>query len=120
MRQFFSSLLLSLFLITGQAQKRQESQNDREQHFVQLGQWANYANDPGGMRYSPLKQVNVDNVKHLKPAWTYRSGELAAYEGTGLAHKAAFEATPLMVNGILYFSTPTNRVIALNATTGKE
>lgn len=120
MRQFYPSLLLCLCLIASQAQKRQESQYDREQNFVKLGQWANYANDPGGMRFSPLRQVNIDNVKDLKPAWTYQSGELKTYEGTGLAHKAAFEATPLMINGVLYFSTPTNRVIALNAVTGKE
>ena len=76
--------------------------------------------DPGGMRYSPLKQINTGNVKNLKVAWTYQSGELKTYEGTELAGKAAFEATPLMVNGSLYFSTPTNRIISIDAATGKE
>ena len=93
---------------------------EREINFLNSGQWANYGNDPGGMRYSPLKQINTGNVKNLKLAWTYRSGELKTYEGTNIGRKAAFEATPLMVNGSLYFSTPTNRIISVDATTGKE
>ena len=45
---------------------------------------------------------------------------MKTYEGTGIGSKAAFEATPLMINGVLYFSTPTNRIIAVDAATGKE
>lgn len=120
MKQFFPVLLLLFFVTTTKAQKNQGSQNERENIFVKSGEWANYGNDPGGMRFSPLKQINTENVKNLKPVWTYHSGELKTYEGTHTARKAAFEATPLMVNGILYFSTPTNRVIALDAATGKE
>ncbi|HUO62778.1 MAG TPA: pyrroloquinoline quinone-dependent dehydrogenase [Terriglobales bacterium] len=82
------------------------------------GEWPAYARDPGGMRHSPLTQVNRDNVGQLELAWTYRTGELATYGGTSLATKAAFEATPIMVDGILYLSTPTSRVIALDAATG--
>ena len=85
---------------------------------VKSGEWPAYARDPGGMRHSPLTQINRDNVTQLELAWTYRTGELATYAGTTLASKAAFEATPLMVDGVLYLSTPTNRVIALDAATG--
>jgi quinoprotein glucose dehydrogenase len=85
---------------------------------VKSGEWPAYARDPGGMRHSPLAQINRDNVAQLEVAWTYRTGELATYAGTTLASKAAFEATPLMVDGVLYLSTPTNRVIALDAATG--
>ncbi len=113
-------LLLSFFAITGYSQTTKESQHKRESNFAKNGQWANYGNDPGGMRYSPIKQINIDNVKNLKPAWTYQSGELKTYEGTEIGSKAAFEATPLMINGVLYFSTPTNRIIAVDAATGKE
>lgn len=119
-KKFFPVILLSFFVTTGSSQKSKESQNEREINFVKNGQWANYGNDPGGMRYSPLKQINPGNVKNLKLAWTYQSGELKTYEGTNIGGKAAFEATPLMVNGTLYFSTPTNRIIAINAATGKE
>lgn len=86
---------------------------------VKSGEWPAYARDPGGMRHSPLTQVNRDNVAQLELAWTYRTGELTTYDGTTLASKAAFEATPLMVDGVLYLSTPTNRVIALDAATGR-
>jgi quinoprotein glucose dehydrogenase len=120
MKKSFSVILLSLLMIACYSQKIKESQDEREINFAKNGQWANYGNDPGGMRYSPLKQINTGNVKNLKPAWTYQSGELKTYEGSKLAGKAAFEATPLMVNGSLYFSTPTNRIIAINATTGVE
>ena len=116
-KKFYPTFLLVLLVTASYSQKGQEQ---REAGFLKKGQWANYGNDPGGMRYSPLMQINAENVKNLKPAWTYRSGELATYEGTSLASKAAFEATPLMVNGVLYFSTPTKRIIAIDAATGRE
>jgi len=68
----------------------------------------------GGVRFSPLKQIDRGNVARLEPAWTYRTGELAL----GLAHsasRASFNTTPLVVRGLLYLSTPSSRVIALEA-----
>ena len=119
MKIFSIHLLLVISLVTS-AQKSKETQQKREAGFTAKGEWANYGNDPGGMRYSPIKQINLGNVKNLKQAWKYQSGELKNYEGTDLASKAAFEATPIMVNGVLYFSTPTNRIIAIDAATGEE
>lgn len=84
------------------------------------GEWFAYGHDPGGMRHSPLDQITRDNAGTLEVAWTYHTGELDLYEGTSLAGKAAFEATPLMVDSTLYLSTPTSRVIALDAGTGAE
>jgi quinoprotein glucose dehydrogenase len=83
-------------------------------------EWPAYGNDAGGSRFSPLKQVNSQNVNKLKVAWTFQTGELKLYEGTNVMKQAAFEATPVMVGGILYFSTPSNRVFAIDAATGKE
>ena len=97
-KKIFLVALLIFFVITGYSQTNNESQHKREINFAKAGQWANYGNDPGGMRYSPIKQINTGNVKNLKPAWTYQSGELKTYEGTNIGSKAAFEATPLMVN----------------------
>ena len=57
-------------------------------------------------------------MKNLKVAWEYRTG--AANEKGRTASKAAFEATPILVDGTLYLSTPFNRVIALDPETGKE
>ena len=78
-------------------------------------EWPSYGNDPGGTRYSPLGQIDRTNVVRLRPAWTYRTGETGG--ATPYAH-VAFEATPLMLDGTLYLSTPYNRVIALDAETG--
>lgn len=102
------------------AQSTVGPQAQEERTLSEAGQWGNYGNDPGGMRYSPLTQIDAANVKNLKVAWTYQTGELKTYEGTKLASKAAFEVTPLMIDGVLYFSTPTNRVIAVDAASGKQ
>jgi quinoprotein glucose dehydrogenase len=85
-----------------------------------VGEWPAYGNDAGGMRYSSLTQVNNSNVSSLQPAWTYQTGELFTYEGTKAIYQAAFEATPIMIDRTLYFSTPSARVFALDAATGKE
>jgi quinoprotein glucose dehydrogenase len=80
--------------------------------------WPNYGNDSGGQRYSPLAQVNRDNVAQLKVAWTYRTGVL---EQLGdLKKSATFEATPILVDGRLYLSTALDHVIALEPDTGKK
>src|SRR5690349_21621080 len=80
--------------------------------------WPSYGRDAGGSRYSPLSQINRDDVKDLKVAWTYRTGDVA--DGSRTAETSQFEATPIMVDGTLYLSTPFNRVIALDPVTGKE
>lgn len=85
---------------------------------AQNQEWPAYGNDAGGMRFSSLKEINTDNVKQLQVAWTFRTGELEHYKGTDAAEKAAFEATPVMVDGTLIFTTPTTRVFAIDAATG--
>jgi quinoprotein glucose dehydrogenase len=80
--------------------------------------WPAYGHDAGGTRYSPLKQITRENVGKLKAVWTYHTGALSPK--TGLNEKAAFEATPILVEGILYLTTPFNQVIALDPATGAE
>ena len=70
--------------------------------------WPVHGGDPGGQRFSTLKEINRDNVKSLKVAWTYRTGD--AYQPKN-SRGTAFEATPLYVDGTLYLSTPLGRVI---------
>ncbi|MBZ5601411.1 MAG: pyrroloquinoline quinone-dependent dehydrogenase [Acidobacteriia bacterium] len=82
------------------------------------GNWTNYGNDPGGTRHSSLNQINRENVSKLKPAWEYHTGALKP--DTHNNKKAAFEATPILVDGTLYLSTPYDVVIALDPATGKE
>jgi quinoprotein glucose dehydrogenase len=79
--------------------------------------WPVYGGDPGGQRFSPLASINRENVKGLKIAWMYRTGDThQPKNGRG----TAFEATPLYVNNTLYLSTPLGRVVALDPASGKE
>ena len=71
--------------------------------------WASYGRDHTNQRYSPLSRINAANVSSLKPAWRYK---------TGIPH--AFEATPIVLDGIMYISTPLNHVLALDAATGRK
>ena len=76
--------------------------------------WPNVSNDPGGMRYSTLAQINRGNVAQLKPVWTYHTDELEGRTGKTI------ECTPLVVDGIMYLTTAYLRVVALDAATGAE
>jgi len=87
-------------------------------------EWRSYGHDPGGMRFSPLAEIDRSNVARLTRAWTYHTGELESRADSASARDArrppAFETTPLMVGSVLYLSTPSQRVIALDAETGRE
>jgi quinoprotein glucose dehydrogenase len=80
--------------------------------------WPNYGNDAGGARYSTAAQIHRDNVTQLKLAWTYRTGALDSQNE--LNQKAAFEATPILVDNKLYLSTPYDHVVALDPRTGTK
>jgi membrane-bound PQQ-dependent dehydrogenase (glucose/quinate/shikimate family) len=82
-------------------------------------EWRFYGADQGGTRYSSLAQVNRSNVARLQRAWTYHTGELALGLQTA-SFQASFSCTPLVVNGVMFLSTPSSRVIALDPETGKE
>jgi quinoprotein glucose dehydrogenase len=84
------------------------------------GEWPCVGRDPLGQRHSPLVQIDRQNVRDLRVAWTYRTGELERITAPSLKVKVTFEATPLVIDGVMYFSTPTARVIALDAASGKE
>lgn len=86
--------------------------------------WPTYGHDPSSARYSPLKQINTSNVSKLARAWTYHmTAEIAAPPagGRGVGRRGrASEATPIVVNGVMYMPTPYNRIVALQPETGKE
>ena len=81
-------------------------------------EWPAYGNDPGGMRYSPLTQINRDTVSKLKIVWTFHTGDIS--DGSNGQKRSSFETTPILVDGALYLTTPFNRVIALDPATGKQ
>ena len=80
--------------------------------------WPNYGNDAGGARFSEARQIDVSNVAQLRVAWTFRTGALD--EKRELNEKATFEATPILVDGKLYVSTPWGQVFALDPATGAQ
>ena len=84
------------------------------------GGWPYYGQNAGGARYTTLDNINVGNVGRLGLAWTYRTGELKKYEGNNAIERATFETTPILIGGVLYLSTASDRVIALDGATGKE
>jgi quinoprotein glucose dehydrogenase len=79
--------------------------------------WPAYGNDAGGMRHSSLSQINRENVAKLKVAWVFHTGDIS--DGKDERKRSGFETTPILVDGTLYLTTPFNRVIALDPTTGK-
>jgi len=75
------------------------------------GQWRAYASETGSTGYSPLDQINRDNVKNLQVAWSWK------FDNFGNTNT---EVTPLMVNGVLYFPlSPSRTIIAADAGTGQ-
>jgi quinoprotein glucose dehydrogenase len=72
--------------------------------------WPVFGGDPGGSRFSPLRQINSKNVKDLTVAWVYRTGD-----ATG---NTPIECTPLVVDGTMYLVTAAGRVAALDPATG--
>lgn len=84
--------------------------------------WTAWGGDAGAQKYSPLADINRDNVKGLQVAWTYDASEqpIPASDGQKAARAGQFQATALAIHDTLIFSTPYNRVIAMEAMTGKQ
>src|SRR2546430_3401006 len=78
------------------------------------GEWKTYGGDLGNTHYSPLDQINAANFDKLQVAWRFKTDNL------GPRPEANLEATPLMVNGVVYSTGGTRRaVVALDAATGE-
>src|SRR2546425_5187012 len=78
-------------------------------------EWRHYGGDSGGSKYSPLAQINRENVSQLKVAWVFHTGDVPPD-----SMAATFECTPLVIDGVMYLTTAFSRVIALEAESGKE
>jgi quinoprotein glucose dehydrogenase len=80
-----------------------------------IGEWRAYRGDPGSTAYSPLDQITRDTVQKLEVAWTWKFDNFGAAAQTGTT-----QTTPLMVDGVLYFTAgPRRSVIAADAGTGE-
>ncbi|MBK5290908.1 MAG: PQQ-dependent dehydrogenase, methanol/ethanol family [Acidobacteriia bacterium] len=73
------------------------------------GQWPSYGGTHSALRFSALDQINASNVDRLTPVWVFQTGD----------HENGLQATPIVVDGVLYLSTSSNWVLALDAASGK-
>lgn len=71
--------------------------------------WAQHGGSSLAWRYSALDQINTSNVKRLAPVWAFQTGD----------YEMGFQATPIVVDGVLYVSTSRSNVYALDAATGR-
>lgn len=88
---------------------------------AQRVEWPVYGGDAGASKYSTLAQIDRNNVAQLAVAWRWRTGEapIRTSDSTVAARPGNSQATPLMIGDTLFFSTPYNRVVAMDATTGR-
>jgi quinoprotein glucose dehydrogenase len=77
--------------------------------------WPLYGGNKAGNRYSLLNQINLNNVQNLKVAWIYNSET----DSTKVNH-SEIECQPIVVNGIMYATSPTLKLFALDASSGKK
>jgi quinoprotein glucose dehydrogenase len=85
-------------------------------------EWPVFGGDAGGLKYSALTDINRGNVSRLAVAWTWKTGEkiIGKTDSTISARPGQFQVTPLMIGDTLFFSTPYNNVVALDAATGRQ
>ncbi len=112
--RFLLSVLLAVAPITAYAQGLTQADLLKPK----ADSWPTYNGDYSGQRYSPLTQIDTSNVHTLSLAWATRFGA-GGGRGAGGAAGVTIKATPLLVNGILYFTAP-NHVWAADARTGRE
>ena len=84
--------------------------------------WATPSGDAGAMRWSPLTDIDRDNVGRLAVAWTWKTGErgVPARDGQPAARPGQFQTSPVVIGDTMYLSTPYAAVAALDARTGRE
>ena len=112
--QLFLTGILALVCVATPAARAQSANHPSEAG----NDWPFYGRDAGGMRYSPLAQINRQNVATLKVAWTFHVGDIS--DGTGGKKRSGLEPTPILVDGTLYLTSGFNRVFALDPETGKQ
>ena len=86
---------------------------------VDAQEWPSWGGDLGGMKYAALDQINKENVHRLKVVWSYDTGDASDGATPQRPNRSAHESTPLMVEGVLYLTTPFDRLFALNSETGE-
>ena len=83
------------------------------------GEWHHYGADGANTKYSPLDQITAENFSDLEIAWRWTSVSHEVATERDAIDPGLFKATPLMIGGVLYVSTPLGQVAALHAGTGE-
>ncbi len=104
-------LWLLAILVTGALVAAQQQSSSQVE-------WLYYGGDQGGTKYSPLADIRPDNLPRLQVAWQWKHWETPLKEYDTVP--GFNESTPLMVDGVLYVTTPYNSIAAVDAETGKE
>ena len=81
-------------------------------------EWPHWSGDQGSSKYSMASDITPANVGQLAQVWEWKTGEMPRPEFG--SRPGSFEVTPIMINNVLYLSTPYHRVVALNAETGQQ
>ena len=76
--------------------------------------WSVYGGTKEGTRFSALTQIDTGNVQQLTVAWTFHTGD------ADTAHHSQIQCNPIIVNGVLYGTSPTQKLFAVDAATGEE
>lgn len=107
----FCAIALPAFLhfTACQSEKAIPEETFSAEHFQE---WQHYLGDPGRRHYSSHDQINKDNVSQLEMAWVYNSGDADS--------NSYIQCNPLVVDEVLYATSPRLKVFALNAATGEE
>lgn len=116
-RKFLASICMGgIFVVAGTGAIAQSGSSN--------GQWPSYAADAGSTKYTSLSQINADNFGDLEIAWRWRSIDADLDFESLIAPGAEvnfgrLQATPLMIDGVLYQMTALNQVAALDAASGE-
>jgi alcohol dehydrogenase (cytochrome c) len=103
-------VLTAIVSVTLAAQARQGiTQGDLLDGLSRTSRWVMYSGDYSGQRHSPLKQITPDNAPRLTAQWTFQ---------TGVPGK--FEASPIVIDGVLYVTGPRNHAWAIDGSTGRQ
>ena len=116
--KLFTFILLPTFLVScvfGCKQEKYPEITEQEK----FANWKIVGGDDGVTHYSNLSQINKKNVHKLKVAWEFSTGDILNDDNEYWGG-STIQSNPIIVNGILYSTTPTLHVIALNAATGEQ
>jgi quinoprotein glucose dehydrogenase len=110
-KQWYLGILLVIISCSVKVDKDKTKDQRWKNRLNNHTDWGIYRGHSTGIQYSELDQIHTGNVQNLEKAWEYHHGNPI---GPGMY------ANPIIIDGILYFTTPEVNAVALNAATGEE